>query len=36
MTAAVDLNNITNKKYDMPWQFKDPGFNAFGSLELKF
>ncbi len=36
MTAAVDLNNLFNKKYEMPWQFQDPGFNAFGSLELKF
>ncbi|MFH1028915.1 MAG: TonB-dependent receptor, partial [Pseudomonadota bacterium] len=36
MTAALDLNNIFNKKYEMPWQFQDPGFNAFGSIELKF
>jgi outer membrane receptor protein involved in Fe transport len=36
MTAAVDLNNLFNSKYEMPWQFQDPGFNAFGSLELKF
>jgi len=36
MTAAVDLNNILDRRYEMPWQFQDPGFNAFGSLELKF
>jgi outer membrane receptor protein involved in Fe transport len=36
MNAAVDLNNITNKKYEMPWQFRDPGFNALGSLEFTF
>jgi outer membrane receptor protein involved in Fe transport len=36
MTAAVDLNNIFNRKYELPWQFQDPGFNAFGCLELKF
>jgi iron complex outermembrane recepter protein len=36
MTAAVDLNNLFNKKYEMPWQFQDPGFNAMGSLEWKF
>lgn len=36
MTAALDLNNIFGKKYEMPWQFQDPGFNAFGSIELRF
>lgn len=36
LTAAVDLNNILDRQYKMPWQFQDPGFNAFGSLELKF
>ncbi len=36
ITAAIDLNNLFNKKYEMPWQFQDPGFNAFGTLELKF
>jgi iron complex outermembrane recepter protein len=32
--AVLDLNNIFNRRYEMPWQFRDPGFNAFGSLEL--
>jgi outer membrane receptor protein involved in Fe transport len=32
----LDLTNITNNKYEMPWQFRDPGFAAFGSLELVF
>lgn len=36
LNAAIDLNNIFNKRYEMPWQFQDPGFNAFGSLELIF
>lgn len=36
MVAAVDINNLFNRKYEMPWQFRDPGFNAFGSLELRF
>ena len=36
MNIAIDLNNITNKRYEMPWQFRDPGFNAFGSLEVTF
>lgn len=34
--AALDLNNVLDKRYEMPWQFQDPGFNAFASLELKF
>jgi iron complex outermembrane recepter protein len=29
VNVAVDLNNITNKRYEMPFQFRDPGFNAF-------
>jgi outer membrane receptor protein involved in Fe transport len=36
LNAALDLNNIFDRRYEMPWQFQDPGFNAFGSLELKF
>lgn len=34
--ATLDINNLFNKKYEMPWQFQDPGFNAFGSLEIRF
>lgn len=36
LNATLDLNNIFDRRYEMPWQFQDPGFNAFGSLELKF
>lgn len=36
LNAALDLNNIFDKRYEMPWQFRDPGFNAFASLELQF
>jgi iron complex outermembrane receptor protein len=32
---ALDLNNITNKRYAMPWQFRDPGFNAFGTVSVR-
>jgi hypothetical protein len=35
LTAAVDLQNLTNNRYVMPWQFRDPGFFALGSLELR-
>lgn len=34
--GVIDLNNLTNKRYEMPWQFQDPGFNVFGSLEVTF
>ncbi len=36
LNAALDLNNLFDKRYEMPWQFRDPGFNTFGSLELTF
>lgn len=32
----VDLNNVTDKKFEMPWQFEDPGFNALASIEFVF
>ena len=32
----IDLVNLTDRKYEMPWQFQDPGFSVFGSLELQF
>ncbi len=32
----IELNNITDKKYEMPWQFRDTGLNAFAAVELIF
>jgi len=32
----ADLNNIGNRKYAMPWQFRDPGFNVLGGLDFRF
>lgn len=32
----TDLNNLTNRRYLMPWQFRDPGFNVMGGLDFKF
>ena len=32
----ADLNNLTNRRYEMPWQFRDPGFNVFGGLDFRF
>jgi len=30
------LNNLTNRRYLMPWQFRDPGFNVLGGLDFRF
>lgn len=32
---ALDLNNLSDERYEMPWQFRDPGFNAFGSVTVR-
>ncbi len=32
----IELSNITDKKFEMPWQFRDTGFNAFGAIEFIF
>jgi outer membrane receptor protein involved in Fe transport len=31
-----DLNNITHRRYLMPWQFRNPGFDVLGGLHLAF
>ncbi|HUL23862.1 MAG TPA: TonB-dependent receptor [Thermodesulfobacteriota bacterium] len=36
LKCNLDLNNVTNNKYEMPWQFQNPGFSAFGSIEYNF
>lgn len=30
----LDLMNLTDEKYEMPWQFQDPGFHFMVSLEI--
>ncbi|MBA3022828.1 MAG: TonB-dependent receptor [Sideroxydans sp.] len=32
----VDLNNLVDRRFDMPWGFRDPGFNAFAGLDVTF
>jgi outer membrane receptor protein involved in Fe transport len=32
----LDVNNLFDRKFEMPWQFRDPGFNALASIELRF
>ena len=36
LKCNLDLVNITNNRYEMPWQFRDPGFSVFGSIEAAF
>ena len=31
-----DLNNITHRRYLMPWQFRSPGFDVLGGLHFVF
>ena len=30
----VALNNFINNKYDLPWQFRDPGFNGMAYVQI--
>jgi len=32
----VDLNNLTDRRFDMPWGFRDPGFNVYAGLDVTF
>lgn len=32
----LDPYNLTDNDYEMPWQFRDPGFSATGGLALSF
>lgn len=32
----VELNNLANRRFDLPWGFRDPGFNAFAGLSASF
>jgi iron complex outermembrane receptor protein len=32
---ALDLSNLANDRYAMPWQFRDPGFNAFATVAVR-
>lgn len=33
---SLDLNNLTDNRYELPWQFRNPGFNFFCGLEFGF
>jgi outer membrane receptor protein involved in Fe transport len=34
--AYLDLYNLTDNEFEMPWQFQDPGFSAIGGLRVTF
>ncbi|NLI79883.1 MAG: TonB-dependent receptor [Candidatus Riflebacteria bacterium] len=36
VTGILDLINLGNRRYALPWQFRDPGFHVQGSLEMTF
>jgi hypothetical protein len=33
---TVDFCNLFNEKYEMPWQFRNPGFSVFAGIEARF
>jgi iron complex outermembrane receptor protein len=36
VSTNVYLNNVTNRQFEMPWQFQDTGFNWLVNVELGF
>jgi outer membrane receptor protein involved in Fe transport len=36
LSLSLDLNNLLDERYEMPFSFEDPGFNAFVALNLIF
>jgi outer membrane receptor protein involved in Fe transport len=36
LDVYLNLYNLTNNEYEMPWQFQDPGFSAVGGLRATF
>ncbi|MDX1295096.1 MAG: TonB-dependent receptor, partial [Sulfurimonadaceae bacterium] len=35
-SVLVDLNNIADREYRMPWDFEDPGFNGYAAIQVIF
>jgi len=35
LVFALDLNNIVDDRYEMPWQFQDPGFNFLFTVGVR-
>lgn len=36
LNLTLDLNNLLDRRYEMPWQFRETGFNALVSLQFTF
>lgn len=36
INALLELNNIADRRYSMPWGFVDPGFNGYASVAISF
>ncbi len=35
IVATLDIHNLTNNRYAMPWQFRDPGLSVFGAIAVR-
>jgi outer membrane receptor protein involved in Fe transport len=35
VVLALDLNNLVDDRYEMPWQFQDPGFNFLFTVGVR-
>jgi hypothetical protein len=36
VSCTLDVNNVFDSRYRMPWQFRDPGRNWFCSVGVAF
>jgi len=36
LNVSLDLNNLTNEHYRMPFDFRDVGFNTFATFDISF
>lgn len=36
IVTFIQLHNITNNQYEMPWQFRDPGFSVMAGIKASF
>ena len=34
--ATADLNNLTDRQYRMPFDFRDPGISGFAGVEVRY
>lgn len=36
LDLEVEFYNLTDNRFEMPWQFQDPGFSATGGIRMEF